>query len=58
MQADIFCQIALRYDGGFSYKGSAKDISPSLNVLSICITMVFFFWEELRRFVAGAGIVP
>ena len=46
---------------GFSYKGSAKDINPSLNVLSNCITTVVFSgksFEELRRFVAGAGIVP
>ena len=53
--------VKLHYDGGFSYKGSAKDIYPSLNVLSNCITTVVFSvksLEELRRFVAGAGIVP
>ena len=53
--------VKLHYDGGFSYKGSAKDFSPSLNILSNCITKVFFLGkslEELRRFVAGAGIVP
>ena len=53
--------VKLHHDGGFSYKGRAKHISPSLNLLSNCITMVVFSvksLEELRRFVAGAGIVP